>query len=106
VAGALELSGGRPPTENDLHRLLLLMVNEAGRCLDEEVVATAEDIDTGMVFGTGFPPFRGGLCRWADQQGRQALLAELRKLAQIHGERFAPCTNLKKNPGFYPSKAK
>ena len=102
----LKLSGGRLATENDLRRLLLLMVNEAGRCLDEQVVATPEDIDTGMVFGIGFPPFRGGLCRWADHQGRPALVLELRQLAEIHGERFVPCANLENNAGFYPVKTK
>ncbi len=106
VDGVLGLSGGRVATESDLHRLLLLMVNEAGRCLDEQVVGTPEEIDTGMVFGTGFPPFRGGLCRWADQQERPALLTRLQTLAQSHGERFMPCNNLKDNPGFYPRKAK
>ncbi|WP_432823026.1 3-hydroxyacyl-CoA dehydrogenase NAD-binding domain-containing protein [Trichloromonas sp.] len=102
MAGALELSGGRAATESDLRRLLLLMVNEAGRCLDEKVVGAPEDIDTGMVFGTGFPPFRGGLCRWADQQGRQPLVSELQRLSQDQGERFSPCPNLENNPGFYP----
>jgi 3-hydroxyacyl-CoA dehydrogenase/enoyl-CoA hydratase/3-hydroxybutyryl-CoA epimerase len=77
------------------------MVNEAARCLDEQVIASAEDIDTGMVFGTGFPPFRGGVCRWADQQGRQTLINELRNLSQNQGKRFAPCPNLENNPGFY-----
>src|SRR6185437_9910022 len=46
-------------TREDLQeRMVLLMVNEAARCLEEEVVATADDVDFGMVMGTGFAPFR------------------------------------------------
>jgi 3-hydroxyacyl-CoA dehydrogenase/enoyl-CoA hydratase/3-hydroxybutyryl-CoA epimerase len=46
-------------------RLIGVMIEEAKRCLSEGVVAGEEDIDTGMIFGTGFPPFRGGLVKYA-----------------------------------------
>ena len=72
----------------DWHRLIMLMVAEASRCLADKVVATAADIDTGMVFGTGFPPFRGGLCRWADQLPLSERQSAVINLAKIHGERF------------------
>lgn len=42
------------------------MINEAARCLEEQVVARPDDVDLGMIMGTGFPPFRGGLLRFAD----------------------------------------
>ncbi len=77
------------------------MVNEAARCLDEEVVAAAEDIDTGMVFGTGFPPFRGGLCRWADAEGISALVDTMADLARREGQRFEPSRYFTKKSGFY-----
>jgi 3-hydroxyacyl-CoA dehydrogenase/enoyl-CoA hydratase/3-hydroxybutyryl-CoA epimerase len=51
--------------EEITNRLMLLMVNEAARCLEEKVVATAEDADFGMMMGTGFAPFRGGPLRFA-----------------------------------------
>jgi 3-hydroxyacyl-CoA dehydrogenase/enoyl-CoA hydratase/3-hydroxybutyryl-CoA epimerase len=72
----------------DWHRLIMLMVAEASRCLADKVVATAADIDTGMVFGTGFPPFRGGLCRWADQLPLNERQSAVMDLAKMYGERF------------------
>ena len=51
-------------------RLLGVMINEAKRCLSEKVVADEDDIDTGMIFGTGFPPFRGGLVKYARDSGK------------------------------------
>jgi len=50
-------------------RLLGVMIEEAKRCLSEGVVASEDDIDAGMIFGTGFPPFRGGLVVYARDVG-------------------------------------
>jgi 3-hydroxyacyl-CoA dehydrogenase/enoyl-CoA hydratase/3-hydroxybutyryl-CoA epimerase len=50
-------------------RLMGVMVAEAKRCLAEEVVAVEDDVDVGMIFGTGFPPFRGGLVKYAQDAG-------------------------------------
>jgi 3-hydroxyacyl-CoA dehydrogenase/enoyl-CoA hydratase/3-hydroxybutyryl-CoA epimerase len=50
-------------------RLLGVMIAEAKRCINEEVVSSEDDIDTGMIFGTGFPPFRGGLVKYARDSG-------------------------------------
>src|SRR5687768_1794660 len=50
-------------------RLVLLMINEAARCLEEGVVESAADVDLAMVMGTGFAPFRGGPLRYADSLG-------------------------------------
>ncbi len=50
-------------------RMVLLMVNEAARCLEEEIVEAPGDIDFAMVMGTGFAPFRGGPLRYADTLG-------------------------------------
>nr|MDP9121356.1 3-hydroxyacyl-CoA dehydrogenase NAD-binding domain-containing protein [Acidobacteriota bacterium] len=61
-------------------RMVLPMVNEAARCLEERVVRNAGDLDLALIYGTGFPPFRGGLCRWADQQGLDPLIAALERL--------------------------
>ena len=51
-------------------RLLGVMINEAKRCLSEGVVTSEDDIDVGMIFGTGFPPFRGGLVKYARDTGK------------------------------------
>ncbi|HXT50561.1 MAG TPA: 3-hydroxyacyl-CoA dehydrogenase NAD-binding domain-containing protein, partial [Thermoanaerobaculia bacterium] len=82
--------GGAADPSRLVDRMLLRMVDEAARCLDEGVVGSAAELDLAMVLGTGFPPFRGGLCRWADQQGVGRLVAELERLATAVGERFEP----------------
>jgi 3-hydroxyacyl-CoA dehydrogenase/enoyl-CoA hydratase/3-hydroxybutyryl-CoA epimerase len=71
-------------------RMVLLMVNEAARILDEKIVATAGELDLAMIMGTGFPPFRGGLLRYADSIGVKAIVARLEELAAKHGMRFKP----------------
>jgi 3-hydroxyacyl-CoA dehydrogenase/enoyl-CoA hydratase/3-hydroxybutyryl-CoA epimerase len=71
-------------------RMVLLMVNEAARILDEKIVATAGELDLAMIMGTGFPPFRGGLLRYADTIGVKAIVARLEELAAKHGMRFKP----------------
>ena len=53
------------------------MVDEAAHCLDEGIVETAEAVDLAMVMGTGFPPFRGGLLRHADDSGLSAIVARI-----------------------------
>ncbi|BCA80353.1 3-hydroxyacyl-CoA dehydrogenase NAD-binding domain-containing protein [Desulfuromonas sp. AOP6] len=102
VSPMVNLAADREATKADWRRLLLLMVNEAGRCLDEKIVAGPEEIDTGMIFGTGFPPFTGGLCRWADQEGLRRLVLELTDLEGTLGDRFDPCDFLKTHERFYP----
>lgn len=97
----LGLTGTRPASRADLRRMLLLMINEASRCLEEQVVAGPEDVDTGMIFGTGFPPFLGGPCRWADSQGLPSLVKELEGLAAAHGRRFTPADWLQGRERFY-----
>jgi len=71
-------------------RLLLVMINEAARILGDEIVTTAAAVDLGMIMGTGFPPFRGGLLRFADEQHPRAILERTRALAESGGERFEP----------------
>ncbi|HEY4594098.1 MAG TPA: 3-hydroxyacyl-CoA dehydrogenase NAD-binding domain-containing protein, partial [Thermoanaerobaculia bacterium] len=85
-------------------RMVLPMVNEAARCLQEGVVRSAADLDLSLIFGTGFPPFRGGLCRWADQEGLGQILATLERLESSVGDRFRPSDDLRKTAeagGFY-----
>ncbi|MGB5472652.1 MAG: 3-hydroxyacyl-CoA dehydrogenase NAD-binding domain-containing protein [Gammaproteobacteria bacterium] len=71
-------------------RLILRLLNEAVSCLREQVVAEADLLDAGMVFGTGFAPFRGGPLNYIDAAGRDILLRQLRDLYKLRGERFAP----------------
>jgi 3-hydroxyacyl-CoA dehydrogenase len=87
---------GLSPSEDDpeplevSHRIVLPMLNEAARCLEEGVVGHAADLDLAMIMGTGFPPFRGGLCRWADDEGVAGLRQRMDDLAGRLGDRFAP----------------
>ena len=84
-------------TADDLtHRLILLMVNEAARCVEEEVVDSPEDVDYGMILGTGFAPFRGGPLRYAEHFGLNKVVQELERLGQSE-EKFLPCEILKKH---------
>ncbi len=75
-------------------RLLLAMVNEAARVLQSEIVGSAADVDLGMIMGTGFPPFRGGLLRYADDRGLAEVLDGLSALHDAHGDRYRPCALL------------
>ncbi len=77
-------------------RSILIMVNEAARCLDEGVVANASYLDMAMVLGTGFAPFRGGLMRYAQDRGLDNVVVTLTRLANAYGDRFAPCEALVK----------
>jgi len=81
---------GYTPPEDLQDRLILRLVNEAVACLREEVVIDADLIDAGIIFGTGFAPFRGGPLHYAEQRGAEAILSRLTQLQERHGERFEP----------------
>jgi 3-hydroxyacyl-CoA dehydrogenase/enoyl-CoA hydratase/3-hydroxybutyryl-CoA epimerase len=76
--------------EEITNRLILRLLNEAVSCLNEKVVANAELLDAGMVFGTGFAPFRGGPVNHIETIGKDTLLRQLGELQKLRGERFAP----------------
>ena len=71
-------------------RLLMPMVNEAAFCLEDRIVDSAAKLDLAMIFGTGFPPFRGGLLQYADDLGADRIVNRLQDLAERLGARFAP----------------
>jgi 3-hydroxyacyl-CoA dehydrogenase/enoyl-CoA hydratase/3-hydroxybutyryl-CoA epimerase len=71
-------------------RLVLAFVNEAVACLHEGVVADADLLDAGVIFGTGFAPFRGGPIQYVRAEGATKLKARLEQLAGRHGPRFNP----------------
>ena len=71
-------------------RLILPLVNEAVACLHDGVVADADLLDAGVIFGTGFAPFRGGPIQYIRDTGVDAVLERLRALQTRHGDRFAP----------------
>lgn len=77
-------------------RVVLRMVAEAVRVLDEGVARSAADVDAGLIFGSGFAPFRGGLLAYADARELAAVVARLDELASAHGGRFAVPESLRR----------
>ena len=71
-------------------RLVLAMINEAARVMEDGLVERAGDLDLAMIMGTGFPPFRGGLLRYADALHPRVVLDRLEDYAERLGERFRP----------------
>ncbi len=82
-------------------RMILPMVNEAIACLADGVVDDADLLDAGVIFGTGFAPFRGGPIQYARSEGVEKLRLRLEQLAERYGERFRP-----KNGWDHPALAK
>jgi 3-hydroxyacyl-CoA dehydrogenase/enoyl-CoA hydratase/3-hydroxybutyryl-CoA epimerase len=66
------------------------MVNECVASLRLGIVADADLVDAGVIFGAGFAPFRGGPLTWVRSEGAAALHARLERLVMQHGSRFAP----------------
>jgi 3-hydroxyacyl-CoA dehydrogenase/enoyl-CoA hydratase/3-hydroxybutyryl-CoA epimerase len=75
-------------------RLILPMINEAAFCLADGIIASPAKLDLAMIFGTGFPPFRGGLCAYADTLGAKTIVEGLKRLAAEKGPRFDPAPSL------------
>jgi len=71
-------------------RLILPMVNEAVACLREGVVGDPDLLDAGVIFGTGFAPFRGGPLKYARDRGTAEIQRALTRLAGTYGDRFRP----------------
>ena len=93
--------------EEIVDRLILIMVNEAVRCLQEEVVNSPKDVDFGMIMGTGWAPFRGGPISYLDNLGALKVVQKLNELAKKN-KYFTPCDMLieyaEKNKKFYGEK--
>ena len=82
-------NGYRAPSDLE-DRLILPLLNEAVACLHDQVVADPDLLDAGVIFGTGFAPFRGGPIQHIRATGADALLERLKALQARHGDRFAP----------------
>ncbi len=90
-----------------VERCWLQMLNETARCMEEGIITNPADVDIGVIFGFGFPPFRGGLLREADRQGLPWVVEKLDGYAERHGERLRPAPLLRDMAGrgarFYKS---
>jgi 3-hydroxyacyl-CoA dehydrogenase/enoyl-CoA hydratase/3-hydroxybutyryl-CoA epimerase len=87
-------SGETPEDAVIVERLLTGMINEAARVLGEGVVSEADHLDLGTVLGCGFPPFRGGIRRFALALGEDEVRQRLDRLSQRYGNRFTPAEDL------------
>ena len=86
----------RPVDELEIiERCWMQMLNETARCIEDGIIENPNDIEIGVIFGFGFPPFRGGILREADHQGIDYVVARLEDYAEAHGERLAPAQLLR-----------
>jgi len=85
-----DVAPGSVDHEEIIDRLVLRMVNEALYVMDEKIARRQSDIDAAMVSGTGFPDWRGGVLKYAEDLGMETVTRRLEALAEKHGPRFRP----------------
>ncbi len=97
--GFYQYKNGKPVRDKDVdlgdqkmiqNRLIFRFLNEAAACLQEEIVADKDLLDAGIIFGTGFAPFRGGPMNHSQQQGVESIVQSMTDYANRYGERFTP----------------
>jgi 3-hydroxyacyl-CoA dehydrogenase/enoyl-CoA hydratase/3-hydroxybutyryl-CoA epimerase/enoyl-CoA isomerase len=93
LAGALAKRKADLPDEDVVLRMMLPMLLESSRVLEEGIVATPVEVDMALLYGLGFPPFRGGIFRWADASSASALLEAAEKHRTL-GPLYAPTRQL------------
>ena len=87
--------------EKPIERVLFPMINEAAKCLEEKIADSPSTIDMALIYGIGFPPFRGGLLRYADEKGIPDIVKKMEAYENLYGPRFKPADLLKKEQAFY-----
>ena len=90
AGGITERGVASAPLPDLVERMVLRFVKECMHSLEAGIIRSAADGDLGAVFGLGFPPFLGGPFRYVDQAGPDKVLAKMARLADAHGEKFAP----------------
>ena len=97
--GFYQYKNGKPVQDKDVdlgdqkmiqNRLVLRLLNEAAACLQEKIVDDRDLLDAGIIFGTGFAPFRGGPMNYSLNQGVESILATMTDYESRFGERFKP----------------
>jgi 3-hydroxyacyl-CoA dehydrogenase len=103
IIAEVRQQSGRVPLEvgddEITRRLVLRMASEAFYLIQEGVAQQESDLDVAMVLGTGFPDFRGGVLKYADDLGLEQVVAQLDALREKCGERFSPCELLRERKG-------
>ncbi|MCV6604076.1 MAG: 3-hydroxyacyl-CoA dehydrogenase family protein, partial [Porticoccaceae bacterium] len=93
------LGGGQPiearefSDEEIIARFMVPMCTEMARCLEEGIVASPAEADMALIYGVGFPPFRGGVFRWLDEIGLDTFCAMAEPLASL-GELYQPTATM------------
>ncbi len=104
IAKVAEKSGRTNSEANLTDRLFLPMLLEATRLIEDGIVTEVRDVDLGLIYGIGFPPFKGGLFFWADTLGAEAIVERLKPYAEL-GQRYEPTAMVleyaKSNRKFY-----
>jgi 3-hydroxyacyl-CoA dehydrogenase/enoyl-CoA hydratase/3-hydroxybutyryl-CoA epimerase len=93
-----ELLGWKPaplPASEIAERCWLQMLNEVARTMEEGILTDPDAVDIGVIFGFGFPPFRGGILREADRIGLDLVVERLEAYARRHGKRLEPAPLLR-----------
>jgi len=80
--------------EELIERMMIPMCIEIARCLEEGIVDTPAEADMGLIFGIGFPPFRGGACRYMDSLGMANFVASCDKYAEL-GNLYKPTDRMR-----------
>ena len=86
---------GTVPREEIIERCWFQMLNETAHCIQDGVIENPNDIDIGVIFGFGFPPFRGGLLHEADRMGLGTIVDKLDTYAEKYDERLRPAQLLR-----------
>jgi len=76
-------------------RMMLPMLMESSRCIEDKIVGTPMEVDMGLIYGLGFPPFRGGIFRWADNEGLNEIIQRAEKHNEL-GKIFEPTEQIRK----------
>ena len=87
-------NAGRVPEKEIVERAVFLMIKEAALCLEEKIIDRPDLLDAALIFGIGFPPFRGGLLKYADTLGAKYIVERLNDFAARYGDRFSPPASL------------
>jgi 3-hydroxyacyl-CoA dehydrogenase/enoyl-CoA hydratase/3-hydroxybutyryl-CoA epimerase len=84
----------------------MALINEVGFCLSENILTNYNDAEIGLIYGIGFPPFRGGPLHYIDHRGAGEIVNSLRTLENEWGSRFTPSPSLveaaEKGTVFFP----
>ncbi|MBW2009464.1 MAG: enoyl-CoA hydratase/isomerase family protein, partial [Deltaproteobacteria bacterium] len=94
----LEENGVQPremSKQEIIDAMLALGINEAALMIEEGICDRPQDMDLAMIYGTGFPPYRGGILRYADKWGLKNVYEKLVELEKRYGLRFKPADLIK-----------